>query len=403
MFKDLESTLKNRFLVSFISKVSSSMLLPFMAIYYTKNINASSASAFIIIATIMQLFATLYGGYKTDNIGRKKIMVFGESVKVISFLIMIFQFSPYMMFALVCLINVAQGLINPAAEAMLIDLSNKENRPRVFSINYWITNISIMVGTIIGGWLFTDFLTELLVLLLLLSCVTLAITYIKIEESFEISEACKVIKVKFSIVRIFNQYFTVLKNGIFCFYTLGSILILAVELQRTNVIAVHFADSTEINQIIWIDGVRLLSLLTTLNTILVLFLTPFIINKFKANKINSYLVIGVVAYSIGYACLAYLTNMWLLLLAIVVISIGEVLYVPAKQSLLAEIIDDNNKGTYMAFNGINLQVSKIISGFFLVFVGVLSKELIAVLIFLLGIIGLIVTLMSYKMRIQEEK
>lgn len=409
MFKDMNPILKNRFLVSFISKSSSSMLLPFIVIHYTETMNAKIASIFVMITTIAQLIATLYGGFKTDLIGRKKMMVIGELVKVISFFFMIFQFSPYAMFLLVCSVNIAQGLINPAAEAMLIDLSSPKLRPKVFSANYWITNGSIMVGTIVGGWLFTDFLSELLILLFLFSCLTAVLTIFKIKESFEPRIATASETTRFDIFKIFRGYLTVLQNRAFFFYTIGSILVLAVELQRSNVIAIHFASAVSQTELtlpfglhLAIDGVRLLSLLMTLNTILILLLTPVIIRKFKASRIKSYLVLGVVGYALGYAGLSFLKTSWLLVIAIFILTIGELLYVPAKQSLLAEIIEEENKGTYMAFNGISTQFSRMISGFFLVFVGVLPDFMIAVLIFLMGMLGLFVTQVSFKLKNTEE-
>ena len=42
--------------------------------------------------------------------------------------------------------------MNPATEAMLIDVSTPENRKVMYSINYWAINLSIAIGAIFGGY-----------------------------------------------------------------------------------------------------------------------------------------------------------------------------------------------------------------------------------------------------------
>lgn len=50
--------------------------------------------------------------------------------------------------------NIASGLISPASEAMLIDVSTEKTRAFMYAINYWANNLALMVGMLIGGWLF---------------------------------------------------------------------------------------------------------------------------------------------------------------------------------------------------------------------------------------------------------
>lgn len=59
----------------------------------------------------------------------------------------------------------SSGLINPAGEAMLIDVSTPENRSFMYSVSYWANNLSIMIGIMVGV-VFVDYLFPLLVVLL---------------------------------------------------------------------------------------------------------------------------------------------------------------------------------------------------------------------------------------------
>lgn len=45
---------------------------------------------------------------------------------------------------------------------MIVDLTTSENRRVVYSIQYWIINFAIMIGSGLSGWFFRDYLVWLL-------------------------------------------------------------------------------------------------------------------------------------------------------------------------------------------------------------------------------------------------
>ncbi|MGG3944061.1 hypothetical protein ABEV54_21840 [Peribacillus psychrosaccharolyticus] len=57
MFKELHPNIRTRIYLSFLSKVVSSMIFPFMAIYFTEKINAETASILLIINIAVQFLA----------------------------------------------------------------------------------------------------------------------------------------------------------------------------------------------------------------------------------------------------------------------------------------------------------------------------------------------------------
>jgi DHA1 family multidrug resistance protein B-like MFS transporter len=395
MFKGINRILKVRLMINFFSKLSASMLLPFMAIYYLNYFTVGTSSLLVLITTALQLISSLYGGFKTDNIGRKTMMVSGEFLKLSCIFFMIFQLSPIIMFTLFSGVCVSQGLINPAADAMLIDLSNSESRPKIFSVNYWITNLSIIIGTIIGGWMFEAYFSELLIFLFMLSCVTSLLTILKIEETFspgkDIGQKHSTLE---SLLSIFRNYVNVLKNKRFLFFTLASILIVSVENQRSNYISLHFAQNVLTSSIsvfgnrLELDGIRLFSVVSIINPIIIVTLTPFIIKVFNSERIKLFLFLGIMLFSFGYAGMAYFTLPIVLAGSMIIASLGELIYIPSSQTILAEVIDESKKGSYMAFSGINMQIGRMISALFIMLNGRVSPLIIAILIFISGILGL---------------
>lgn len=71
LFKDLHRNIKIRIYTSFLSRVVGSMVFPFMAIYFAKELNVVYAGILLLIQVIVQFIAGLYGGYLADSMGRK--------------------------------------------------------------------------------------------------------------------------------------------------------------------------------------------------------------------------------------------------------------------------------------------------------------------------------------------
>lgn len=69
---------------------------------------------------------------------------------------------------------------------------------------------------------------------------------------------------------------------------------------------------------------------------------------------------GFILFGLGYFFMAFSNHLLILFVSVVVLTIGELLYVPTRQSLLADIVDDSKRGAYMAMNGLVFQVGKMI-------------------------------------------
>ncbi|MCE2141776.1 MFS transporter, partial [Streptococcus thermophilus] len=71
-------------------------------------------------------------------------------------------FNPWVTFLGFLIINFGFGFFNTASQAMIVDLTTSANRRVVYSIQYWIINFAIMIGSGLSGWFFRDYLVWLL-------------------------------------------------------------------------------------------------------------------------------------------------------------------------------------------------------------------------------------------------
>ncbi|EAH4442043.1 MDR family MFS transporter [Listeria innocua] len=406
MFKELHPNIRARILIQFLSKIIGSMIFPFMAIYFSMEINSKIAGILLMINVLAQFLAGMYGGHLADIIGRKKLMVAGELLKVFAFLGMVLCnspifHSPWITFVMLLLIGVAQGLINPAGEAMLIDVSTPENRSFMYSVSYWANNLSMMIGIIVGGWFFVDYLFPLLVALFIMSFVTAWLTISLISETLKQKAVLK--KGSYGLVGMLKNYGQVLHDYRFLLYTIGGIAVMSIEFQRSNYISVRLAEDFQALLVhfgplgnITLNGVQIVSVLTAVNTLfIVLFTVP--VARFVTKRAQQPIMyVGFTLFAIGFAVCAFANNLAVLLLATAVLSIGELLYVPTRQTILAAIVDDDRRGAYMAFNGIIFQIGKMIGSVSLVFAPFIGKYGMATFTILLGVLSIVFSATALK-------
>ncbi|PAF20659.1 MFS transporter [Terribacillus saccharophilus] len=370
MFKSLHPNIRIRIYTSFMSRMIGSMIFPFMAVYFVQEMNATIAGVLMMLNVVIQFLASLYGGHLADRIGRKQMMVLGEGAKAAAFIGMVLANTPSftsatITFAMLMVISIASGMIMPAQEAMLIDVSTQETRAYMYAINYWANNLAMMIGLTIGGWLFQDYMFQLLLGLVVMSVITMAITIIFIQETYTIRTAAGE-KKDLGLKSLFQSYRSVGKDRAFLLFVLSGIAILSLEFQRSNYLTVRMEkDITEMGMSFFgfslsIDGLRLVSLLTVENTLLIVLFTGLVTKLIKGHNERLVMYTGFVLFGIGFVIMAISNSPFLLAAAVLILSLGELMYVPTRQSMLADMVDDTKRGTYMAFHGFVFQFGKLI-------------------------------------------
>lgn len=361
----LHRNIQIRILTSFLTRIVGSMIFPFMAIYFADKLGESVAGILLLINVGVSILTGFYGGYLADKVGRKKVMVWGQILTVFSYVIMTFANSPWLdsvllTFLMMLINSVANGLINPAAEAMLIDVSTKESRTLMYSLNYWAINASVMIGSLVGGFFFKQYRFELFISLTIVAILTLILVAFLMTEGYkpQTTEPRKINILK----DIAISYRTVMVDKLFIIFCIASTLILTLEFQRNNYIGIRV--EKEFIPItlgfLHIDGMKMYSLLATENTLIIVLLTIFMAKWVNKGPNHVMLTIGIATQSIGFSLLAIGHSIELLLLAGLIQTIGEMIYVPVRQSMLADMVNEEARASYMAINGLVFQGAKML-------------------------------------------
>lgn len=210
-------------------------------------------------------------------------------------------------------------------------------------------------------------------------------------------------KGSYGLMGMLKNYGQVLHDYRFLLYTIGGIAIMSIEFQRSNYISVRLAEDVKALLVhlgplgnISLNGVQIVSVLTAVNTLfIVLFTVP--IARFVTKRAQQPIMyVGFTLFALGFAVCAFANNLAVLLLATMVLSIGELLYVPTRQTILAAIVDDGKRGAYMAFNGIIFQIGKMIGSVSLVFAPFIGKYGMGAFTIILGILSIVFSAVALK-------
>lgn len=404
MWRTLHPNVRTRITTSFLSRVVGSMVFPFLAIYFTAHLGAARAGALLLALGVVQFLAGLYGGGLADAWGRRRTLLTGEGLKVLAFLGMLAANwdgpQPWATFVAVVLVNVASGFINPAAEAMLVDVSTPESRSFMYAVNYWAVNLSILLGTVAGGWLYADHFTLLLGLLVGMSLLTFWLCWTRMTETRAASPTARA---ELGLAPLARSYAQVVRDRAFGLFVLGGILILSIEFSRNNHVAVHLAQFFPTAG--WfgvrLDGIKAMSVLTAVNTLLIVALTAPVATWLKGKEERPLMHVGFGLFAVGFAVMAFSTSLPVLLLGTLVLSLGELLYVPTRQAALAELVPEDRRGAYLAVHGQVFTVSKWIAALGVPLGGVIGGVGMAGITLALGLGGMLLTEWALRSRLPQ--
>lgn len=365
MWRELHPNVRVRIVNSFLARMVGGAVFPFMAIYFTHHLGPGLAGALLVALVGVQFVAGLYGGGLADVWGRRRTLLAGEWLKLGAFLVLLAANLhtplPWVTFAALILINVSSGLINPAAEAMLVDVSTPQTRTFMYAVNYWAVNASLLIGTLLGGWLYQDHFPWLLAGLCAMSGVTLFLAWSRMTETLGGPRPSRgEVREQMGLAPLARNYAQVMGDRPFLLFLAGFLLLMTIEFGRSNFIPVHLAGFFPGQTVLGLhlDGVKVMSVLTAVNTVMIVALTVPVSTWVRGRDLTRLMTLGFGLFALGFAVLNVSLSLPALIAASVLLSLGELLYVPTRQALLADMVPGERRGAYLAVNGQTFTVGK---------------------------------------------
>ncbi len=329
--------------VSFIDHVGGTMLFPFFALYITQKFNVGMTEAGVVLGlfSVAGLIGQMIGGALTDKFGRRKLIIFGLVFSALSTLTLGFINDFSALIPLAIGIGLLSDVAGPAHGAMIADILPEHQRQEGFGILRVIGNLAWIIGPTIGGFVAGKSFLALFITDAIISSVVAFLFYLLIPETKPENHPGEKAE---SMLVTFKGYFRVLRNSAFMAFMAAGMLMGLVYQQMYNSLSVYLRDNHGIDP----KGYGFLLTASAIVVILFQFSMTRWIKKKPAFKM---MALGTLFYMLGFSMFGFVGQYWLFVLAIVVITIGEMIVVPTSQTLAVNFAPEDMRGRYMGVFG----------------------------------------------------
>jgi MFS family permease len=332
-------------LVSFIDGIGGTLLFPFFSLYITQKFNIGMTQAGIILGafSLFGLVGSMAGGALTDKFGRRRLILFGLVFSALSTLLLGLANTLAILYPLVVVIGLLSNIAGPAHNAMIADLLPEKQRSEGFGILRVVANLAWIIGPTIGGLVAAQSFFMLFVIDSALSCIVAFMFYKLIPETkpADASEKSR----NESIWQTVAGYRHVLRDFAYMAFLLASMLMLVVYQQMYNTLPVYLRDTHGFTPSMY-------GFLLTSSAITVVLFQFWVTRRVKDRPPFLMMALGTVFYALGFSMFGLVSAYALFVLAVVIITIGEMILMPISQALAANFAPVEMRGRYMAVFGL---------------------------------------------------
>lgn len=344
---------------TFFARLSTFFVMPFFAIYLaTLGFSASVIGTVFAVSAMSGLFMSFFGGTLSDRHGRKQLMLIGIGLNALTFTGFALATELVWFYVFSVLMGVSRSFLEPASRALISDTTKPEQRVIVYNVRYFLINIAAAIGPLLAVVLsLTGAKSAFFVVTGVYVFYGLVISGLFKKYPFEESDGIKVRP------RLTETFRVLKEDKTFRFVIIGMIFAIIGYSQFNSTLPQFIAFHDGFS-----DGSRLFAYLLTVNAITVL-VVQYPIMKFgiRVSPIKS-LFFGVATLSIGLLLIGFATETWVLFVAMVIFTIGEVLMFTMTDVLTDELAPEHLRGTYfgaMGLTALGQSVGPIIGGLLL--------------------------------------
>ncbi|MBU0492040.1 MAG: MFS transporter [Chloroflexi bacterium] len=325
----------------FIDRLGGTLIFPFFALYVTKKFGVGMTEAGVLLAifSVSGLLGSVMGGALTDKFGRKGMVIFGLVFSALSSVLMGLVSDLAVFYALAVFVGLLSNVAGPAHQAMVADMLPEEKRAEGYGLLRVIANLAWIIGPMIGGLLAAQSYLLLFVIDAISSLITAVIVYRLIPET---KPEATVGQPQQSFLKTLAGYRVVAADKVYLAFLLASMLMLVVYQQMYSTLSVYLRDTHGVPE----QG---FGLLLSLNAGTVVLLQFWVTRRVSKHAPMLMLALGSVLYMIGFTLYGLVSSYLLFVVAMLVITVGEMVVMPVSQAVAARFAPEDMRGRYMAF------------------------------------------------------
>jgi MFS family permease len=331
--------------VTFIDKLGGFLLFPFFALYITKKFDVGMTEVGILFALFAgsSFIGSFIGGALTDRIGRRSMIIFSLLTSAFSTLAMGFVDSLQAFYLIAMVSGIFTDTGGPAYNALVGDLLPEGKRAQGFGVLRVALNLSAVIGPAIGGFLATRSYLALFVIDAIISSIVAVIVYFTLPETKpELQPGTQ----PESVAGSFRGYFRVFRDGAFLFFMLASVLAWMTYMNMNTTLGVFLRDVHRIPE----SGYGYIISLNAIIVVLFQFWTTRRLQKYPPMLV---MALGTLLFAVGFVMYGLFSSFIWFMLAMVVITIGEMVAIPVANAEVINFAPEDMRGRYGAVYGIS--------------------------------------------------
>ena len=343
-------------LIVFIDRLGGFMLYPFFALYLTQKFNIGMSTVGILFAvfSISGMAGSALGGALADRMGRKVVIIVSLVLSSLSALGMGLAPTLGIFIAVVAIVGTLSSIGHPAHEAVVADLLPPEKRAEGYGIIRVIFNLAVIIAPPIAGLLIARSYLTLFIVDAVISLIAATIVIFALPETKPQAHAHAKPE---SMKQTFAGYGRVFKDTRFVAFIGVTVMMTLVYMNMNSTLGVFMRDQ---------HGMPALSFgsLLSLNAVIVVLFQFWVARKLEKYKPMLMMAAGSLLYAIGFAMYGFVPTFALFAIAMIIITIGEMIVSPFQQSMVASFAPEDMRGRYMAVSGLTWSIAFTIGPYF---------------------------------------
>ncbi|MEO8399598.1 MAG: MFS transporter [Ignavibacteriaceae bacterium] len=319
---------------------SGTMVLPFLALYLTKQLNISPANAGLVITCygLGALITNPFVGRLSDKLGALKVI----KLSLIFSGLFLFIYPFLKDFSLILIVTIIWAIINeayrPANLSLISELVTVEQRRPAYALNRLAINLGMSIGPVVGGFLsLVNFSLLFVVDAFTAICAGLFLVLAPWKNVHAIIDADETHLQNKSIFKSIA-----LKDLKFIFFVFAMLPVQIVFFQHQASMALYL-----VKDLGFVESTY--GMLFAINTVLIILFEVPLNNSLNHWSDRKLLIIGSLLTGIGFGAMAFARDIFTLVITIVVWTFGEMILFPASAAYMAEIASPKKRGEYMGF------------------------------------------------------
>jgi MFS family permease len=239
-------------------------------------------------------------------------------------------------------IGIFEDIAGPARQAMIADLVPENIRTDAYGVMRIVFNLAVTIGPAIGGLMAAKSFSLLFIIDFFISLAAAGFVLLFLPESKpQVAEH----QPEESLKETFRGYRKVFKDKLFIAFVVVGILETLMYFNMNSTLSVFLVNYRGINTTQW-------GYILSLNAVMVVVLQVFFSRLVSAWKPMLTMALGNILYVIGFSMYGYVNSYGMFLVAMVIITVGEMIIAPVAQSLVAHFAPEDMRGRYMAVNAL---------------------------------------------------